>query len=132
MIHCTTKLSEVYKYRLMKKKLQSLGISVRCQKVQRLEALLAHLQTEPSVLLGCNSMTLCVRPKKTRQGKLFYVGQPHDVQFDQDEQGEMADMGLNGGQFMMDVLKYNNKAQKVSVHEVIERMAEKANQMGDR
>lgn len=70
VIHCTSKLSELYKYRMLKKKLNGLGVSVRCQKVQRLEALLAHLQQEPRVFLGCNNMTLCACLKKTKAGTL--------------------------------------------------------------
>lgn len=59
------------------------------------------------------------------------MGQPHDVQSDLDEHDEMAQIGLNGGQFIMDVLKFKKQAPKPNVSEVIQRMAEKVTRMDE-
>lgn len=59
------KLSDLYRYKTLKRKCQEYGLSCRHQKVQRLDALLNHLQQKPRTVLGCNNLSLCGRLVRT-------------------------------------------------------------------
>ena len=60
------KLSQITMIRTLKTKLARHNVTVRCQHVRYIENLCRHLQTEPSVLLGCNNLDLCAILRRTK------------------------------------------------------------------
>lgn len=96
------KLSDLYRYKTLKRKCQEYGLSCRHQKVQRLDALLNHLQQKPRYLLGCNTLSLCGHLVRT-----FTMASILDDTFDFTHvEIHQERLNQNAGIFMKNALRY--------------------------
>lgn len=67
IIHNNYKIIDAAHCKQLKKKLASYGFSVRTQKVNKADAIFAHLQKEARILIGSNNLTLCGKLIKTKE-----------------------------------------------------------------
>lgn len=96
------KLSDLYRYKTLKRKCQEFGLTCRHQKVQRLDALLNHLQQKPRIVLGCNNLSLCGRLVRT-----FTMASILDETFDfAHDEKEAERVQHDAGMFMKSALEY--------------------------
>lgn len=73
-------LEQAGKYRTMKRVLNTLNVQCKYQKVRNLDALIAHLQTPPRVLLGANNAELLFHLENPNQQRLTTMIDDHEVE----------------------------------------------------